>query len=251
MGLQWGSRSTTRPGSGCTEWWGTAGARWWTPGGRQVSTSPGEGQGARSVSSTGAWRVGRGSLGQQLPLCSCETGFPEPWFPRLKDGAWEGAEGRHRALRRFPSLAAHLLNPVQPSDVSCCLSDLESRFGSRGKGGFSAPLCFDLPPSSGVSDLSGFWRQETTTDVINMAEVLSFKKPESETFPVAWASWFRKAPGVPYSRVLGGPFPCRLMEAGAREMPGGRTRGGVLSLCPPFRRPHVPTTRDGGRDSWG
>lgn len=142
-------------------------------------------------------------------------------------------------VQSSPSLACPSLIPNKRMDRS------------RGKGGFSAPLCFDLPPSSGVSDLSGFWRQETTTDVINMAEVLSFKKPESETFPVAWASWFRKAPGVPYSRVLGGPFPCRLMEAGAREMPGGRTRGGVLSLCPPFRRPHVPTTRDGGRDSWG
>lgn len=36
------------------------------------------------------------------------------------------------------------------------------------------------PLASGVSDLSGFGRKETTADVINLAEVLSFSKPENE-----------------------------------------------------------------------
>lgn len=46
-----------------------------------------------------------------------------------------------------------------------------------GKEVLFALFCFDLPLSSGVSDLSEFGGQETLTKV---AEVSSFKKPERD-----------------------------------------------------------------------
>ena len=72
-----------------------------------------------------------------------------------------------------------------------------------GKEVLFALFCFDLPLSSGVSDLSEFGGQETPTEVV---KVSSFKKPEGDV-PGGPGLVVQKGPGCSLQRSPGVPSP--------------------------------------------
>nr|XP_060466574.1 acetyl-coenzyme A synthetase 2-like, mitochondrial isoform X4 [Panthera onca] len=115
---RWENQSTVRPGSGSTRWWGTADARWWTPGGKQGNVvEGGDVSGALCLSQ--AWPgMARTIYGDHQRFM--EAYFkPYPGYYFTGDGAYRTEGGYYQITGRMDdviNISGHRLGTAEIED---------------------------------------------------------------------------------------------------------------------------------------